>query len=93
MRRDGLTLLRTADFDWAMHLQGVWTDPPYDVPEFQSGVRKELNDELDQLRNSPKDASRWAGSSSVPEVLARPTCCRSCVAQRWPVRSTSCLST
>ncbi len=54
---DGLTLLCAADFDWAMHLQGVWTDPPYDVPEFQSTLRHQLCEKLHEMHENPADDS------------------------------------
>ena len=54
----GLHALRAVDFDWAMHLKGVWTDPAHDVPELHQSLRRELVAKLDEMNadadpNSP----------------------------------------
>ena len=37
-----LDTIRSMNFDWAMHLHGVWKQPSCDVPELHSAVREQL---------------------------------------------------
>ena len=53
-----IRLLRGVDFDWTAHLDSVWSDSPFDVPELQGAMRLELVEEIEALksastRNSP----------------------------------------
>jgi hypothetical protein len=41
-----LDVIRGMNFDWAMHLDGVWKRPSCDIPELQHRVRDQLNDRL-----------------------------------------------
>ena len=50
-------MLRAISFDWTMHLTSVWSDPPFDVPDLHSDLRKELEWKLDQLSASSNSSS------------------------------------
>ena len=41
-----LDTIRGMNFDWAMHLDGVWKQPSCDVSELQHGVREQLVERL-----------------------------------------------
>jgi hypothetical protein len=52
-----LKALRLADFEWTTHVDGVWSDPPHDVPALHRKVRDELAFQIDQLAQRPGAAS------------------------------------
>ena len=47
-----LDALRAVDFDWAVHLKNVWSDPPCDVPSLHAEPRSDLVRELEYLNAS-----------------------------------------
>lgn len=55
-----LEALRATDFEWASHIEGVWSEPIADVPELHRKVRDELGRRIDLL------ASRTASPLGVP---------------------------
>ncbi|HEY2735875.1 MAG TPA: hypothetical protein VGI70_17880, partial [Polyangiales bacterium] len=46
--QDALAALKTVDFDWTTHIDSIWRDLDYDVPELQAMLR---NDALLQIEN------------------------------------------
>jgi len=43
--------LRAVDFQWAVHLESVWRDPVYDVPQLNQHLRSELEHKLNAMQN------------------------------------------
>lgn len=54
---DGLTALAGADFDWALHLRGVWRDLPHDVPALHAEARTEILGDLERTAASADPCS------------------------------------
>jgi chromosomal replication initiation ATPase DnaA len=52
-----LHALRAVDFDWALHLDSVWEDSDYHVPELHQSLRDEIVKEL-ELRVGPPNSAR-----------------------------------
>ncbi len=52
-----LTALRLADFEWTTHIDGVWSEPPHDVPALHQKVRDELAFQIERLAQRPGAAS------------------------------------
>lgn len=48
-----LEAIKRANFDWTMHLQNVWQDPPYHVANLQAPIEQEFRDRLAQLQVAP----------------------------------------
>jgi hypothetical protein len=44
-----LLALRAANFEWATHIDSIWRDPAFDVPQIHDKIRTELNYRLDRL--------------------------------------------
>lgn len=54
---DQLTALRAANFEWTTHIDGIWRDPAFDVPQLHQKIRSELNYRLDRLAQRPEVGS------------------------------------
>jgi DNA helicase HerA-like ATPase len=52
-----LSALGAADFQWTTHIDSVWHELPFHVPEFQAGACRELSDKLERLSVSRESAS------------------------------------
>lgn len=52
-----LAALSRVDFDWTTHIDSIWRDLPYDVPELHATVRAELASLLERLHQAPTNAS------------------------------------
>lgn len=48
-----LDAISSVDFNWAMRLSEVWSEPAWDTPELHSSVRSEFARKLEAMRNSP----------------------------------------
>lgn len=48
-----VSALRSADFEWTTHIEGIWGEPPYDVPEIHQRVRAELAERIAALATRP----------------------------------------
>ncbi len=49
--------LRAADFDWTMHIKGVWRDAVHDVSHLHQEERDQITSELERLNHSDSTAS------------------------------------
>jgi hypothetical protein len=56
-----LEALRAIDYDWTMHLQSVWCDPPFDSSELHTRLRQEFQNRLDKLNKErlPQSPLGW----------------------------------
>ncbi len=45
-----LEAIKRANFDWTMHLQSVWHEPPYHVADLQQGIEREFRHKLAELQ-------------------------------------------
>lgn len=52
-----LRALQDVDFDWTTHVDNIWRDLPFDVPEVQNKARRQLADRVERLAKSTKTAS------------------------------------
>ncbi len=48
-----LEAIKRANFDWTMHLQSVWQDPPYHVEHLQQSIEQEFRHKLAELQAAP----------------------------------------
>lgn len=61
---DALSALSAVDFQWTVHMDGVWRDPRHDVPAIHAGVRAQLLGDIGRIQQSA-DASSPLGSVLV----------------------------
>ncbi len=54
---DALKALRVVDFEWTVHVDSVWTDAPYHIPDLHASVADELLYELDMLKKKQTHSS------------------------------------
>jgi hypothetical protein len=54
---EALQALHAVDFEWTTHIDTIWRDVPYDVPELQEALRKEALLQLERLFMSKTSAS------------------------------------
>lgn len=52
-----LDALQAVDFDWTTHIDSIWRDSSYDVPELQDGLRRETMGKLEKLFTDSTSAS------------------------------------
>ena len=48
-----LDVIRSVNFDWAMRLSEVWSDPVWDIPELHGSIRSEFARKLEVMRENP----------------------------------------
>ena len=48
-----LDVIRSVNFDWAMRLSEVWSQPVWDIPELHSSIRSEFARKLEVMRGNP----------------------------------------
>ena len=46
---DALQAFGAVDFDWTMHVESVWNDQGFHIPELHQGVRNEIVRDLESL--------------------------------------------
>ncbi len=52
-----LAALRKVNFDWTAHIDEIWVDQPHETDQLQSVIRAELEDYLDDLKDSSAPGS------------------------------------
>jgi hypothetical protein len=55
--QDAIAALRRVDFDWAAHVDQIWSDNAADISELQKEARSELEERIDTLRHSRSEFS------------------------------------
>ncbi|MGC4070604.1 MAG: hypothetical protein QM784_39230 [Polyangiaceae bacterium] len=55
--QDAIAALRRVDFDWAAHVDQIWSDNAADISELQKEARSELEERIDTLRHSRTEFS------------------------------------
>ena len=69
-----LDVIRSVNFDWAMRLSEVWSQPVWDTPELHSSIRSEFARKLEVMGGNPRRGRPWVGSLSGAEGPARRIC-------------------
>lgn len=54
---DPLDVLRSVDFDWTMHVRGVWTDSRFSAPDLNKEFREDILQDFSRLIHSKESFS------------------------------------
>ncbi len=66
-------VLQALDFDWTLHLRGVWRDSSFDSPGSTKTLREEFTNRLAELPLRATWIPRWDGSCWGNRAVAKPT--------------------
>ncbi len=70
---DSLKALRQVDFNWVVKTDDIWKKSPFDIPEINGKIRKDLIDEIESYSESGTSPLGWvivgAGGSGKTHLL------------------------